>query len=243
MRAILLGAALSVQNKKVWASILDSIKINSNDFLIGIDGGIEIWEKWGFCAHLAVGDWDSLTSKNKYLARVPHITLSRYKDRSDLFYAGIAAIEFGADKLVCLGVTGARLDHHLASLYDLSNFSRGKYGKLNQVIAVGPEAEYHFLSEKIPFWTNKNRLQPPKKDYDFRNQIVSIFPLMSSAKGVHLSGFQYPLDNVTLQPSSLGLSNQIKKRNYSVRLRKGQLVVIIPSDESTKNRSTKYGSK
>lgn len=197
--------------------LLVSLKIKSTDMLIGVDGGALILKKWGLRAQFAVGDWDSLAKKN-LLWGTPHITLPTEKDRSDLFYAVIAAIEAGAHEIVCTGVTGGRPDHHLAMLYDLSRFSTGVYGKLKSVQAVGVEGQYHFLSAAIPRWKGTAPV----------GSTVSIFPIGSPAQGVTLTGFHYPLKNGRLGLSSHGLSNRTLRRNFQVCLRKGQLLVIMP---------------
>lgn len=216
-RAILLGPMIGSSQHP--SKLLPSLKIGTDDLLVGVDGGTQAWLDWGYRPHFAVGDWDSLKSQKKVLSKIPHLSLSTHKDRSDLFFAARAAIEIGAQELVCLGVTGGqRLDHHLATLLDLSAFSTGKYGKLKSVLAAGLDGEYHFLSESIPRWSLTSK----------RRRLISIFALAGEGVGVSLSGFQYALKNVTLSSSSLGLSNWTQKRKCEVRLRKGQLLVILP---------------
>ncbi len=218
MRAILLGPRLG--SKSQQKAILKSAQVNSQDFLMGVDGGTALWLEHGIQPHFAVGDWDSLKHKRAILSQVPHLTLSIDKDRSDLFFAGLAAIQAGATDLLCLGVTGGRPDHHLATLMDLSMFSTGRHGKLNSVIARGVEGDTLFLSTQIPFWQGSFP----------QGTTISIFALGLPAKGVTLKGFRYPLKNEDLHPSSFGLSNRVEKRKCEVHLRKGQLVVIMPSD-------------
>jgi thiamine pyrophosphokinase len=146
------------------------------------------------------------------------VDVSVSKDRSDLFFAAIAALEAGATELLCLGVTGGRADHHLATLMDLSNFAAGSYGPLQSVEAYGPDGQFIFLSTQIPHW------QAVLK----RHQLVSIFALSPYVEGLTLSGFRYHLKQVKMNASSWGLSNQVVKRKCEVHLRKGKLLVIIP---------------
>jgi thiamine pyrophosphokinase len=216
-RAILLGPLAQNSDKRKF---LSSLQIKPQDFLIGIDGGTQVWLKWGFQPDFAIGDWDSLGHK-KVLSRIPHVTLTPNKDRSDLFYGVIAAIEAGAKQLVCLGVTGGRPDHHLATLNDLSTFSTGRFGQLESVSALGIEGEYHFLSTLISRWEKKTS----------PGEIVSIFAMNEKVEGVTLSGLRYLLRDATVFPSSLGLSNVVKKRKVGICLRKGQLLVIMPRNE------------
>lgn len=231
-RAILLGPA--VRSLKELKQLVHSVGIRSNDFLVGVDGGTQSWFDLGHEPHFAVGDWDSLkttakTSVKEILSKVPHVTLSRDKDRSDLFFALISAIEAGVQEVICLGVTGGMPDHHLAVLFDLSLFSTGAFGALNRVQAIGPEARYEFLSSYgIPDWPNSPD-SPNSNEALPIGQRVSIFAMEGFAK-VSLSGFKYPLKNAILKPCSHGMSNVVKSKRCGVHLLKGQLLVIIPQN-------------
>ncbi len=216
MRAILLGPVIGAGDA---IEFLRSLRVGPQDLCVGVDGGTQVWLDAGYRPHFAVGDWDSLRLKNKILPGIPTLSLSKNKDRSDLYFAARAAMKWDIQELICLGVTGGeRFDHHLATLYDLSIFASGKYGKLKSVSAIGVEGEYHFLSEAIPQW----------KGSFLKRRLVSVFAMGGRATGVTFSGFQFLLKNATLFPSSLGLSNWTQKRKCEVHLRKGQLLVILP---------------
>lgn len=216
MRAILLGSCIKPQQLSV---LLPLLKIAPTDYLVGVDDGVRIWLECGFEPNFAVGDWDSYQGSLEVLEGIPHLTLKTEKDRSDLYYAAQAAIQMGAQELICLGVTGGRTDHHLAAIYDLSEIASKKLGKsLRSIQIQAVEAEYHFLSAKSPLW---KRTLPPDK-------LISFFAMGGPARGVSLTGFRYPLKNEVLLPSSRGLSNQVLKGKCEVRLRKGQLLVIMP---------------
>ncbi len=213
MRAILFGAS------GVLGRDSAELQVHPRDFLVGIDGGVLLAQKAGFRVDFAVGDWDSLPkSQRSVLTRIPHVSLNRDKERSDLFYALAAAIQAGAREIVCLGVTGGRPDHHLASLYDLSIFSSGRYGRLRKIQAMGEEGDYHFLSEVIPLWTGQLK----------RKTLVSVFALDGPVEGLNLSGFKFTLKNAVLTSSSQGLSNWVCGRRCQVQLKKGKAVVILP---------------
>jgi thiamine pyrophosphokinase len=172
----------------------------------------------------AVGDWDSLSSL-ELLSQLKHLTLPRKKDRSDLFFALTAAVHAGVQEVVCLGVTGGRSDHHLAALFDLSEFATGRYGALKSVQARGLDGDFIFLSQAIPNWSGELK----------RGQIVSVFAMSPVVRGLTLRGFRYPLEETQLKPSSLGLSNESILKKCEVRLRNGKLLVIIPQDEMMKD--------
>lgn len=214
-RAILLGPI--VKNQVELKRVLKKLDIRENDFLIGVDGGVAHWVCAGYTPDLGVGDWDSLRTK-RILKEIPHVTLSQSKDRSDLYFSLKAALEFGAQELICLGVTGDRPDHHLAVILDLFEFARGVHGPIGGVRVLSADADYLFLTESLP--TQKMLLK--------KGQLVSIFAMNGTAKGLRLLGFKYPLVDGVLTPSSHGLSNLAVKRNCEVSLRKGQVLVIMP---------------
>lgn len=211
MKAVLFGASPARFEKK--------IKVDDQDLVIGVDGGVQTALSLGLKPDFIVGDWDSL-KKKKLQKRFKSVSLSTKKDRSDLFFAAFAAVQAGATELICYGVTGGRPDHHLATLAELSAFSTGLYGRLTRVEAHGTEASYVFLSKRIPVWKAELSV----------GQLVSVFAWNGKVQGLNLFGFRYPLKNYTLASSSQGLSNEVKKRKCEVYLRTGQLVVIMPRD-------------
>jgi thiamine pyrophosphokinase len=217
-RAVLLGPLLLKMTPAERSKILSSLELTTGDLRIGVDGGTDVWLKAGLSPHLAVGDWDSLRSR-QVLHQIPHLTYSPEKDESDLFLAARAAIDLGARSLLCAGVTGGRLDHHLASIYDLSRIAGGALGKVRAVSAIGPEGHTHFLSSRIPEWKEKVR----------SGQIISVLPVAGPAKGVTLQGFRHALKNASLPCSSLGLSNSAKGSAVKVELKSGNLIVFIPT--------------
>lgn len=193
----------------------------ARDLRVAVDGGLKVFRKIGWKPHFAVGDWDSLGDEkvSAALRGIFHLTLPRNKDRSDLYYACRAAVSTGATDLVCLGVTGGRPDHQLATLFDLSEIAHQGGSKLS-VVAVDNETRYHFLSEKNPEWHGTLEI----------GQTVSVFALEGQARGVTLQGFKYPLKNAVLEPSSHGLSNRVSKTQCSIKVRKGRVVVLVLSD-------------
>ena len=121
----------------------------------------------------------------------------------------MAMIALGARELVCAGFSGGRADHALGVLYDLAEVS----GRARSVRLLGEGFVAHFLAPS----TWKARLRP--------GATVSILALGGAATGVTLKGFQFPLTNAKLAPSSLGLSNRAKRAEVGVSFKRGRLVV------------------
>lgn len=166
----------------------------------------------------AVGDWDSL-KRRALLKRIPHLTLQRGKDRSDLFYALAAAVARGASEIVGVGLSGGRMDHQLGVLADFAEASTWKGVGIRSLRLLDPDGEMTFVGPATPRW-NATGLQ---------GRTISIFAWGGNAAGVTLTGLRYPLRGATLKPSSLGLSNVAVKSRVSVSLQAGRLVVVLPS--------------
>ena len=213
MRVLLVGAAPC--DPKWLGKAFGEIGLETDDFLLAVDGGVATLRKLKLTPDFAIGDWDSL-GKSPGKAKFSYQTLPRAKDRSDFYFALEAALRAGAEEVICFGVTGGRPDHHLAALFDLAEISE----KPIALTALDPEARYHFLSEA----------QPEIELHDMpRGATVSFFALGGEARGVTLEGFEYPLKNARLLPSSHGLSNEAKAKSCRVRLRSGRVVIVVLS--------------
>ncbi len=221
VRAFLVGASpdATVEHTRL---ILGRMRANpEKDLFVGVDGGMKIWLEAGYKPHMAVGDWDSFkgSAARKVISSMHHLTLPIDKDRSDFYYAAGTMQSAGATHLYCLGVTAGRPDQHLASILDLTQLAAGEAGPFSEVAAFGPEGEYHFLSNRIPKW----------KDHFPRPRTVSIFAVGGVARGVTLKGLKYGLKGGELSPSSHGLSNRSWAHHCEVGVKKGNLVVMLPS--------------
>jgi thiamine pyrophosphokinase len=211
IRAILVGASPEPGGQAV-AKILRSLRPTSRDLKIGVDGGVLQWKKIGARPDFAVGDFDSLKNP-KALEGLIHIRLPEEKDRSDLYYACLAAQQLGATELVCVGVGGGRLDHQMAVVFDLSEISEHV-----PVSALDPSAETLFLSREVDTWQRKLP----------RGSLFSLFA-MPAASGVTLTGLKYPLKDAHLKASSHGLSNVARGGLVKVCLKRGRLMIVLPT--------------
>lgn len=221
MRAVLLGplAAGGLSPDRLASLGILTREGREDSLKVAVDGGLDAYLRMGIRPHIAVGDWDSVTSFARgSLRRIPHLTLARAKDRSDLWHACRAAHALGATELVCLGVSGGRPDHHLAMILDLSE-AEAELPGLRSVSARGLEADYYFVSG------GKGALSLRLE----KGRVVSVFSLKGVAQGVVMRGFRYRPADGTLGSSSQGLSNQVMKTGIcGITLRRGRLVVIAP---------------
>lgn len=209
---------------KQLKKILSKLKCKRSDTLIAIDGGLATLSKLKLDADIALGDWDSLREKARQnwkniLSAVPHLSFSKEKNESDLRLAIEWAgknLRSGKTAWYFLGVTGGREDHHLASLFELS-WASDRFGRtLERLEAWDGQWQYAFLSGVLNSWG----FSPVQK-----RQIISVFPLFGSVRGVTLQGVKYKLKNADLLSASHGLSNEVHKSRVGVKVKSGRLVV------------------
>lgn len=226
----------SAQERRTLKQVLQKLKMKNPgmvkkgspalaaDRLIGVDSGTLVALELGYQPDLAVGDWDSVSTRERrrLLMSLSHLVLSPDKDRSDFYYALQAALQWVPEEIIALGFTGGRSDHHLAALFDMAAIAE-ESGKTDGGIALkafrsmGPEAEYHFLAGGVRRWVGKLK----------KGQTVSIFSLAPQTQGVSIEGFRYPLHEALMTPSSYGLSNVTQAAKQQVRIRKGQLLIVV----------------
>jgi thiamine pyrophosphokinase len=194
-RAILIGASPDLDQKELNLMVR-RLSLSRHDYVIGIDQGLEYASRIKRLGAklLAVGDWDSLKTP-ALLNSVPSLTLPPKKDESDLYWALRAGAALGARELICFGVSGGRLDHELAAYLELAAIS--EHRPALKVTALDNGTEAIFMSRNSEPWRRKLK----------RGTRVSVFALNGTATGVTLSGFEFPLQNARLAPSSHGLSN------------------------------------
>lgn len=196
-----------------------ALKLTSRDLLIGVDGGAALLLKKGYEPHLCIGDWDSVSSREKKLILEwqRHLSLHHEKDRSDFHYALQAALHLGATRIAATGFAGGRPDHHLAALLDLAELACESGGLSEPPRLIAEDAEYRFVSARTGAFETRLR----------RGQIVSVFALGGAARGVTLTGFRFEMRGHELSPSSHGLSNEARGGAVRISLEAGCLAVVL----------------
>lgn len=194
--------------------------IDEDDFVIGVDGGnVELLER-DIIPHLAVGDFDTATQdwvEALHEHGVPIEQLPRDKDVTDTEFAITKALDHQPVEVLVLGGWGNRWDHTLANVNLLERLLQAgvrgvMQNRWNRMQLVGPgrqhvlKSHYHYLS--LIAW----------------NTVV---------KGLHLSGFRFPLANATLERTrSLAISNEWTKERGTIRHSEGNLLIIQSCDSN-----------
>lgn len=173
-RALVIGSAPQYDWKNLWRyPVRDA-------YLIAADGGRRAAEKMGLSVDWYVGDGDSGGSGEG----VPGTVLPGEKDLTDLEAGVQCALKKGLRTILLWGVSGGRMDHHLANLQMLEQVARsGSTG-----IFLDPVNEVRFLSPG---------------QYEISNdpayRYLGIIPLDACMTDVSIRGVKYPLSHATVE--------------------------------------------
>jgi|SRR5688500_11463508 len=192
------------------------------DVVIVADGGSSLAARLNLVPDLIVGDLDS--SKPKLIAdfEARGVEIRRYehhtKAETDTELAVFAALELDPGEIVLIGTLGGRIDHALANILLLTN------PRLEDVTVriVGEEEELFLARPGTP-------TEVPGQVGD----TVSLLPIMGTARGVILEGFEYPLQDEPLyQGFARGVSNRLARTVGSITIESGTLLVVLTHDKA-----------
>ncbi len=204
-------------------------KLRARFRVIAADGGYLHCVALGLEPEVLVGDLDSLPSRYHAdaCARVPQVYQHPAdKNESDLALAlerASALIKAGvvrARKLVLLGVTGGRDDHHHAALLEISEFARRSS---LQTVVLGHQSDWYFA---------RPREAPVEVDLE-AGQVVSLFAASQTVRGLKTQGLKWDGSQVRLlRPGSRGLSNVATSTRVRIEVETGCVWVVVPHGPS-----------
>ena len=190
----------------IQGNIRQAVSIQSNDYVICADAGLDLALKEGICPHLYIGDGDS----GQCVFDGPAIRLPVRKDDTDLMACVKYAIEQGYRDLVIVGGLGGRFDHSIASVQTLA-------------YALDHGAFARILDQDTEILLCRDRITLPRRD----GFTLSVFAFGGDCTGVSLVGTAYPLENASLTPAfPLGVSNEIIADKAIISTKTGTLLVI-----------------
>ena len=183
------------------------VPIRESDYIIAADGGLRHTERLGLKPNAVLGDFDSLGSIPEGANVVPV-----EKDDTDAMLAIRHGLSLGHTEFLLYGcLDGPRLDHTVANFQSL------------QFLADHGARGYLVGRDYIVTVLKKETLTFPES----AEGILSLFCLGPDAKGVTLTGLQYPLDNGTLTSGfPLGVSNHFTGQQASVTVENGSLLCL-----------------
>lgn len=192
------------------------------DLVIAADGGARLAQALGVSLDLWVGDGDSLGEAGIAALAATGVPIERSrpdKDETDVELAVDAALARGAARLIIVGALGGeRVDHALANVSLLASddligrpaILLDARSRISLLRGPSPDGEIGRLSLG---------LEP--------GAMVSLLPYGGDAEGVTTDGLAYPLADETLRLGpARGVSNVVARREASVSLRRGLLLVV-----------------
>jgi thiamine pyrophosphokinase len=187
--------------------------IKPTDFIICADGGALHAEKNGIKPDVIIGDFDSMTTKQKdkfAKQKIAFVVYTKQKDETDSELAVHYALKKGFRTILILGFMGSRLDHMLTNLFALDYLTELKA----DITIVEGDQEIRLVKKYI-------KLKGKKGD------LLSLIPLKEDAKKVTTKNLQYPLKQEDLLFGySRGISNVFTKSTAEISLTNGSLLVI-----------------
>ena len=180
-------------------------------YIICADSGYRKCNLLKITPGLIIGDFDSSPKPN---VNCEIIELKVRKDDTDTFHCVKEAIDRGYNDIVILGGIGSRIDHTYSNILSVNfcferNIKCALINEKNMITVVSGEAVIK------------------KGEYEH----FSLFALFEKCTGLSISGSQYDLDNVELDPfSQLTQSNAFKKDEVKIEIKSGKIILILSND-------------
>jgi thiamine pyrophosphokinase len=179
------------------------------DLVIAADGGYDHLLRLGIMPDLIIGDMDSVSSD---VSGAEVLRFPKKKDETDMHLAYLVGKEKGYSSFLIYGGTGGRPDHTFAN-YSLLFLAKSGGDRMTVI-----DKEYDIFALSSEHAVISGRV----------GATLSLFAFGGEARGVCLSGVEYPADNVTLEADfALGVSNKIEEERANVSVSDGRLLVMI----------------
>lgn len=213
------GTVVIVTGGTVEESVLSMLMQQYEDaYVIGVDRGLDILEKYNIKPDLAVGDFDSASEQTKLAyENFEHvIRLNPMKDYTDTHVAVEQAFLRQPKQIILVGATGTRFDH-----------MQGNLALLKLCRMRGIEAVIYDSHNKIRM-IDRNLTLYKETQY---GKYVSLIPYSDMVTGVHLTGFVYNLQDATMiKEETLGISNEMREEECHITIEEGYLLVMETKD-------------
>ena len=177
--------------------------------VIACDAGYRSAREAGVLPHLLIGDFDSLGEQLP--EGIETLRFPVEKDDTDGMLALREGLRRGFRRFVLFFALGGRLDHTIANLQALAFLQEHEA----EGMLIGPNDTVRLLTP--------GSLTLPRQD----GFTLSIFAYGGEARGVTLTGMQYPLREATVTTAfPIGLGNHILAAEGRIDLRQGKLLVV-----------------
>lgn len=188
------------------------------DFMIGVDFGSYQLIKNNLPIDIALGDFDSINSKELEIIKSSGVKIYKYKSEKDSTDTEIAlnyALNLKPKVINLFGVTGKRIDHFLGVLNLYS-------------IVLNYPVDLFIIDEFNKIYLRKPGEYVIKKT-DFK--YISFFAYNEKVINLTLKNFKYELRDYLLErKDTLCISNEIIKDEGIVKLDSGLLLIVESKD-------------
>ena len=185
-----------------------TIRINSGDLIIAVDGGYDNAILFGMLPSVVIGDLDSVKSSISKGTKILQYPVD--KDKTDLELAIDYAIGEGFAEIVVLGNIGGKFSHSLANIMLL------KY-----IQSKGCEGMLLSAKERVSLLTSGNASIPRSE-----SKYLSIIPL-TPCENVTILNTKYEIRNANIEMGSTHLiSNEFTALDAKISIEKGEVLII-----------------
>lgn len=193
-------------------SINFNYSASASDYVICTDGGYDIALEHSLCPDLLLGDFDSV--KSPLPKDIETLRFKPEKDFTDLDLALKQAADRSIDTVEIWGGIGGRLDHTIANIQLLSNYS----SMFKNLVMYDSRNKCFCITAASP----ETIIIPAETD-----SYISLFSL-SDTVTVSASGVKYPLHNHSLERIfPLGVSNEFVSDTAELIVKNGTLLIVI----------------
>ncbi|NLN60386.1 MAG: thiamine diphosphokinase [Deltaproteobacteria bacterium] len=177
------------------------------------DGGARHMLALGMTPQTVIGDMDSLSAAQFEDLQAKGCRVLKHparKDETDTELALHYAMALKPDEIEIHGALGGRIDHTLANISLLVCAARA--GVRTRI--VDATMEMFVISEACEMRGRSG-------------EIVSLFPMTTEVRGLTLKGFEYPLEEASMELGKpYGISNRMLHGRGTVTLSSGYLLIV-----------------
>ncbi len=203
---------------------IGEIRVQEEDLLIAVDGGLDYCGILGIEPDLILGDFDSVSGQaeekvNALENRIPErvVRLPKEKDDTDMLAALKEGLARGYRDFRIFAATGGRLDHTFANiqcLLYLKNHDAAGY------LLDGAGMIHVIVNEAVHFQKNLKGM-------------LSLFSLVKETRGVTIRNMKYTLEKaVVANDFPVGISNEFIGEEAEVIVEDGALVCMVSYEDS-----------
>ena len=189
---------------------------DKSDLIIGADRGYLTLVKNRIKPNVVIGDFDSYTGKVECESI---IKFPVKKDFTDSALAIEYAISEGYKKIIVYGAIGGSLDHTLANIALIANYTEKG---IDIAFVDGNKVSFAVYNAKISF-------------SELARGRISVFSFKNKAEGVNEKGLLYELDNASLENIvPLGVSNEFIGEKSEISVKNGILMIYTSKENYEK---------